>query len=116
VNFKLRKGYTLGVVGESGSGKTTMGLTLLRLHEPSGGEVLFEGRDLLKMSGNDWQKMRRRIQVVFQNPVCLAEPAFHHRPDPGRADGDPWHRQRQRRSPWRAPARCCRRWAWMIRC
>jgi len=76
VNFKLRKGHTLGVVGESGSGKTTMGLTLLRLHEPSGGEVLFEGQDLLKMSGNDWQKMRRRIQVVFQNPYASLNPRF----------------------------------------
>jgi peptide/nickel transport system ATP-binding protein len=76
VNFKLRRGYTLGVVGESGSGKTTMGLTLLRLHEPSGGEVLFEGRDLLKMSGVDWQKMRRRIQVVFQNPYASLNPRF----------------------------------------
>ncbi|MFN4116471.1 MAG: ATP-binding cassette domain-containing protein, partial [Inhella sp.] len=60
VSFQLRKGYTLGVVGESGSGKTTMGLTLLRLHEPTGGEVLFDGKDLLTMSGPDWQKMRRR--------------------------------------------------------
>ncbi|MDT9001094.1 dipeptide ABC transporter ATP-binding protein [Paucibacter sp. APW11] len=76
VNFKLRKGYTLGVVGESGSGKTTMGLTLLRLHEPSGGEVMFEGKDLLKMSGPDWQKMRRRIQVVFQNPYASLNPRF----------------------------------------
>ncbi|MFG6447969.1 ABC transporter ATP-binding protein [Roseateles sp. BYS180W] len=76
VNFKLRKGYTLGVVGESGSGKTTMGLTLLRLHEPTSGEVLFEGKDLLKMSGNDWQKMRRRIQVVFQNPYASLNPRF----------------------------------------
>jgi len=76
VNFQLRKGYTLGVVGESGSGKTTMGLTLLRLHEPSGGEVLFDGQDLLKMSGNDWQKMRRRIQVVFQNPYASLNPRF----------------------------------------
>jgi peptide/nickel transport system ATP-binding protein len=47
VNFKLRKGHTLGVVGESGSGKTTMGLTLLRLHEPTGGEVIFDGQNLL---------------------------------------------------------------------
>jgi peptide/nickel transport system ATP-binding protein len=76
VNFKLRKGYTLGVVGESGSGKTTMGLTLLRLHEPSGGEVLFEGKDLLKMAPGDWQKMRRRIQVVFQNPYASLNPRF----------------------------------------
>ena len=76
VDFQLRKGHTLGVVGESGSGKTTMGLTLLRLHEPTGGEVLFEGRDLLKMTGPDWQKMRRRIQVVFQNPYASLNPRF----------------------------------------
>ncbi len=76
VDFQLRKGHTLGVVGESGSGKTTMGLTLLRLHEPTGGEVLFEGRDLLKMTGADWQKMRRRIQVVFQNPYASLNPRF----------------------------------------
>jgi len=76
VNFQLRKGYTLGVVGESGSGKTTMGLTLLRLHEPSGGTVMFDGQDLLKMGGADWQKMRRRIQVVFQNPYASLNPRF----------------------------------------
>ncbi|MBO9686625.1 MAG: ABC transporter ATP-binding protein [Mitsuaria chitosanitabida] len=76
VDFQLRKGHTLGVVGESGSGKTTMGLTLLRLHEPTGGEVLFDGKDLLKMSGPEWQKMRRRIQVVFQNPYASLNPRF----------------------------------------
>lgn len=76
VDFQLRKGHTLGVVGESGSGKTTMGLTLLRLHEPTGGQVLFEGRDLLTMSAPDWQKMRRRIQVVFQNPYASLNPRF----------------------------------------
>ncbi|MDN3918988.1 ABC transporter ATP-binding protein [Roseateles violae] len=76
VDFQLKKGHTLGIVGESGSGKTTMGLTLLRLHEPSGGQVLFEGKDLLKMSGNEWQKMRRRIQVVFQNPYASLNPRF----------------------------------------
>ncbi|WP_431264226.1 ABC transporter ATP-binding protein [Roseateles chitinivorans] len=76
VDFQLRKGHTLGVVGESGSGKTTMGLTLLRLHEPTGGQVLFEGQDLLKMNGPDWQKMRRRIQVVFQNPYASLNPRF----------------------------------------
>jgi peptide/nickel transport system ATP-binding protein len=76
VNFQLRRGHTLGVVGESGSGKTTLGLTLLRLHEPTGGEVLFEGKDLLRMSPTEWQKMRRRIQVVFQNPYASLNPRF----------------------------------------
>ena len=76
VNFKLRKGHTLGVVGESGSGKTTMGLSLLRLHEPTAGEVIFEGRDLLKISDRERQLMRRRIQVVFQNPYASLNPRF----------------------------------------
>jgi peptide/nickel transport system ATP-binding protein len=76
VNFKLRKGHTLGVVGESGSGKTTMGLSLLRLHEPTGGEVIFEGKDLLKLSDAERQLMRRRIQVVFQNPYASLNPRF----------------------------------------
>ena len=80
VSFKLRKGHTLGVVGESGSGKTTMGLALLRLHEQTGGTMsgraLFDGRDLLTLGGADWQQMRRRIQVVFQNPYASLNPRF----------------------------------------
>ena len=76
VNFKLKKGYTLGVVGESGSGKTTMGLTLLRLHEPTGGEVIFDGKNLLKLSDSERLPMRRRIQVVFQNPYASLNPRF----------------------------------------
>jgi peptide/nickel transport system ATP-binding protein len=76
VNFKLRKGYTLGVVGESGSGKTTMGLTLLRLHEPTGGEVIFDGQNLLKLGDRERQLMRRRIQIVFQNPYASLNPRF----------------------------------------
>ncbi|MES2714617.1 MAG: dipeptide ABC transporter ATP-binding protein [Pseudomonadota bacterium] len=76
VNFQLRRGHTLGVVGESGSGKTTMGLTLLRLHEPTGGEVIFDGQNLLKLSDRDRQAMRRRIQIVFQNPYASLNPRF----------------------------------------
>jgi peptide/nickel transport system ATP-binding protein len=76
VNFKLRRGHTLGVVGESGSGKTTMGLTLLRLHEPTAGEVLFDGRNLLTLSDHERQAMRRRIQIVFQNPYASLNPRF----------------------------------------
>jgi peptide/nickel transport system ATP-binding protein len=76
VNFRLRKGHTLGVVGESGSGKTTMGLTLLRLHEPTAGEVIFDGRNLLQLSDRERQAMRRRIQIVFQNPYASLNPRF----------------------------------------
>jgi peptide/nickel transport system ATP-binding protein len=76
VNFRLQRGHTLGVVGESGSGKTTMGLTLLRLHEPTGGEVLFDGKNLLTLSDAERQAMRRRIQIVFQNPYASLNPRF----------------------------------------
>jgi peptide/nickel transport system ATP-binding protein len=78
--FKLRQGHTLGVVGESGSGKTTMGLALLRLHEPSGGpvggSVTFDGIDLLALSKGEMLPMRKRIQVVFQNPYASLNPRF----------------------------------------
>jgi peptide/nickel transport system ATP-binding protein len=78
--FRLRRGHTLGVVGESGSGKTTMGLALLRLHEPSGGpvggRVLFDGKPLFDLSRDEMLPMRRRIQVVFQNPYASLNPRF----------------------------------------
>jgi len=76
VGFSLRRGHTLGVVGESGSGKTTLGLTLLRLHEPTSGEVIFDGRDLLTLPGAERQALRRRIQIVFQNPYASLNPRF----------------------------------------
>jgi len=80
VNFQLRKGHTLGVVGESGSGKTTMGLSLLRLHEantgPMSGEAIFGGKNLLTLTDRERQPMRRRIQVVFQNPYASLNPRF----------------------------------------
>jgi peptide/nickel transport system ATP-binding protein len=79
-SFTLRAGHTLGIVGESGSGKTTLGLTLLRLHEASGGPVggraNFDGRDLLALSKSEMLAMRRRIQVVFQNPYASLNPRF----------------------------------------
>jgi peptide/nickel transport system ATP-binding protein len=80
VNFQLKRGHTLGVVGESGSGKTTMGLSLLRLHEqnsgPMAGEAIFGGKNLLALSDAERQPMRRRIQVVFQNPYASLNPRF----------------------------------------
>lgn len=80
VTFQLRRGHTLGVVGESGSGKTTMGLALLRLHEPTGGPVggavRFDGQDLLALSKGEMLPMRRRLQVVFQNPYASLNPRF----------------------------------------
>jgi peptide/nickel transport system ATP-binding protein len=76
VNFRLAKGRTLGLVGESGSGKTTVGLTLMRLHDATSGEVLFEGRDLLKLSEREMMAYRRRIQIIFQNPYASLNPRF----------------------------------------
>jgi peptide/nickel transport system ATP-binding protein len=76
VSFTLRKGHTVGVVGESGSGKTTMGLTLLGLHRASGGEVIFDGHKLLDLNERARQVLRRRIQIVFQNPYSSLNPRF----------------------------------------
>jgi peptide/nickel transport system ATP-binding protein len=76
VSFKLAKGKTLGLVGESGSGKTTVGLTLMRLHDATGGEVLFEGRDLLRLTEREMMAYRRRIQIIFQNPYASLNPRF----------------------------------------
>lgn len=76
VSFTLARGKTLGVVGESGSGKTTLGLTLLRLHRASSGQVLFHGQDLLSMSPKQYHAYKRRIQIVFQNPYASLNPRF----------------------------------------
>ncbi len=74
--FRLARGKTLGVVGESGSGKTTLALALMRLTPASGGEVLFEGRDLLSMSPEAAMPYKRRMQIVFQNPYASLNPRF----------------------------------------
>ncbi|MGZ5079009.1 MAG: ABC transporter ATP-binding protein [Usitatibacter sp.] len=76
VSFRLPKGKTLGLVGESGSGKTTVGLTLMRLHDATSGEVLFEGTDLLSLSERQMMAYRRRIQIIFQNPYASLNPRF----------------------------------------
>jgi peptide/nickel transport system ATP-binding protein len=76
VSFRLPKGKTLGLVGESGSGKTTVGLTLMRLHEATTGEALFEGRDLMSMSQKEFMQYKRRIQIIFQNPYASLNPRF----------------------------------------
>ena len=107
VRFTLRRGHTLGVVGESGSGKTTMGLTLLRLHDaasgPLAGRVLFHGHDLLALAPADRLRDAAAHPDRVPEPVRLAQPALHDRPDAGRADDDPRHRHRRRRA--RAQAR-----------
>jgi len=98
VSFSIRRGETLGLVGESGSGKSTVARLLLRLGEPTAGVVRYAGKDLLSMNTREMRRMRRRMQIVFQDPFAalnprmkvqeiLAEPfAIHHeRPAEGLA-------------------------------
>ena len=74
VSFQVYPGETLGLVGESGCGKTTLGRALMRLIEPMGGQVLFEGQDVTHLSGHKLQQLRREIQIIFQNPFSSLDP------------------------------------------
>ena len=93
VSFSIRRGETLGLVGESGSGKSTVARMLLRLVKPTFGEVRYEGRDLLDAGPRQMRELRRRMQIVFQDPYAalnprmrvreiLAEPFAIHRESP----------------------------------
>ncbi len=74
VSFTVRRGSIVGLVGESGSGKTTVGRTLLRLTEPSGGRAMFDGIDLFSLSPREMRAQRRRLQIVFQDPMSSLNP------------------------------------------
>ena len=74
VSFSIRRGETLGLVGESGCGKTTTGRCILQLEKPTSGEIIFEGRDLATLSEGELRKVRRRLQVIFQDPYSSLNP------------------------------------------
>lgn len=74
VSFIINKGETLGLVGESGCGKSTTGRAILRLHEPTAGEVLYHNENIVKYSANEMKKMRSKMQIVFQDPYSSLNP------------------------------------------
>jgi len=74
VSFEIARGETVGLVGESGCGKTTLGRTLAGLEQANAGEVLFDGRDLLQLDPGEMRRLRRRIQMIFQDPFSSLNP------------------------------------------
>jgi len=99
VSFSIDRGKTLGIVGESGCGKSTTGRAIIRLIEPTEGEILFEGRDIAKMNKRELKDIRKEIQIIFQDPYSslnprmtvfetIAEPLKFHKIIPGASKHD----------------------------
>ena len=74
ISFKAKQGETLGIVGESGCGKSTLGRAIIRLHEPTSGEVIFDGQDITKLSNKEFDKVRPDMQMIFQDPYSSINP------------------------------------------
>src|SRR3989442_2631134 len=74
VALQIAPGETRGLIGESGSGKTSLGWLIARLHEPTSGQILYRGRDIAHLAGADLRAWRRRVQIVFQDPVGSLDP------------------------------------------
>lgn len=74
ISFTVRKGETIGLVGESGCGKSTLGRAIIRIYEPTGGSITFEGKDFIAKSGKELRKSRRDMQMIFQDPAAALNP------------------------------------------
>lgn len=76
VTMTIKKGKTMGVVGESGCGKSTLGRTMIRLHEPTDGQIFLDGQDITNAKGKELRKIRERMQIIFQDPYASLNPRY----------------------------------------